>query len=286
MNDLSVIKSQLVALEAEIAELRDQQARQLVPPPLPPVMDEPVLLRPGFKVEQISINKVSIAAGYAQTQAGDLTAVSAIASATITGTTHVWARYDRGVVATGPRWEVSAGTIIQTGASLPAFDARYVVIPIAEIAWNGTDSAISGIVQHHVGTLPCPDMEQSGKVQPFNVARGTTIYGWKPCDGTNSTVDVRKKFISGMGASDDLDAGALTTTLTDAALNGISAPHSHSLDYVDTVSVQPFDAGLGGDPIGIDRVGPNTEAAPAAFSGSTSLPIIPSNVPLPHYEHL
>lgn len=240
-----------------------------------------------FTVSRVSASLISVKGGYAQTQTGTLSVVASVESVAISDNLAVFARYDLGLAGTSsPGWEVVSGSIIQTAAALPSYDARYRVVPIAAVTWDGTSSAISGIVQHHTGTLPCPDMVESGTVQPFNVAYGTVKYGWKPCDGTASTVDTQKKLISGKGSTGNLAAGAATTTLTYVALDNSSADHSHWLDYVDTVSVQPFDAGLGGDPIGIDRIGPNTLASRSAFNADITLDIIPPNVALAFYEHL
>lgn len=253
-----------------------------------PVYEIPPLMRPGFRVKQTGKATVSVDAGYAQGQTGALTSVSAVASITISAETYIFARYNLGEVAvSSPGWETVSGTIIQSAATLPTPDDQYRVIPIAHITWSSGTSAVNVITQHHVGMLPCPDMELPGKVVPFNVPHGTVKYGWKPCDGSNSTVDVRKKFISGSHASGILAAGAETATITAASLMAAQGDHIHMLNNVSTDSVQGFDAGnLGGGPIGLEQLAPDTFGSKANFTSDLTPAIIPPNVAMPYYEHL
>ena len=248
-------------------------------------ISRPLLL--AFIVTRTGAATVSIAAGHAQTQTGDLIAVSAVSSLTISAETQIFARYDLGLAGTSsPAWEVVSGSILQSAGSLPSYSARYRVIPIATVTWSGM--YIDAITQHMTGVLLCPDKIPQDFIAAFNVAYGTTIYGWRICDGSGGlTLDLRKKFLSGKGAGDSLAAGSDKATITAASLNAMDAGHIHPLPYVDTVSVQLFDAGLGGAPIGIDRVGAYTNGPyTAPFTGSTDLDIIPTNASATFYAHL
>lgn len=131
-----------------------------------------------FTVSRVTASTISIKGGYAQTQTGALSAVASVESVAVSANLAVFARYDLGLAGTStPGWEVVSGSIIQTAAALPSYDARYRVVPIAAVTWDGTSSAISGIVQHHTGNLECPDMIPAGTVGYFT---GTTVpHGWK-----------------------------------------------------------------------------------------------------------
>lgn len=131
-----------------------------------------------FTVSRSTNATLSIQGGFAQTQTGTLTAVTAVEEVAVAANLAVFARYDLGLAGTStPGWEVVSGSIIQTGSTLPTYDARYRVIPIAAVTWDGTATAISGIVQHHTGTLPCPDMTPAGTIDFYNSA--TVPHGWR-----------------------------------------------------------------------------------------------------------
>lgn len=149
-------------------------------------------------------NTIGVLAGYAQTQTGTLTAVAARSAIAVSADLAVFARYDLGLSGVStPAWEVVSGSIIQTGAALPVYDARYRVIPIASVTWNAAVAAISGIVHHHNGNLECPDMIQAGTIGYYT---GTTPpHGWKLHTASETRVIVGYK-------SGDADYGAIGNT--------------------------------------------------------------------------
>jgi hypothetical protein len=173
-----------------------------------------------FRVYKVNKTTISIRGGYAQTQTGTLTAAASVASVAVSADLAVFARYDLGLAGTStPGWEVVSGSIIQTAAALPTYDARYRVVPIASATFDGTSSRITEILQHHTGLIECPDMIQAGTVAYFTGA--TVPHGWKLHTASE------RRVIVGYKSGDD-DYGTITATGgTDS--HTIDLGHRHEL---------------------------------------------------------
>ena len=184
-----------------------------------------------FTVYRAGSDAIAIRGGYAQTQTGTLTAVSDVATVSVSANMAVFARYDLGLAGTStPRWEVVSGSIIQTDTALPTYDARYRVVPISAVTWDGTSTAISGIVQHHTGTLPCPDMEPAGTVKAWSGAVSAVPHGYALCDGSNGTPDLEGRFI--LAARVDTADGTDTIAVGDSGGTryNVTGTHTHAQD--------------------------------------------------------
>lgn len=89
----------------------------------------------------------------------------------------------------GPTWD----------ATLPSESVNYRLFHIATVETDA--DKVTSIVHHHLGDLD----EEPHQVPPGLIAMwsGTTIPdGWKLCDGTNSTPDLRGYFIVGYNSGD------------------------------------------------------------------------------------
>lgn len=234
--------------------------------------------RMAFEVYQIAAGAVAIKGGYLQSQAGVLTAAPDVATVAVSGNLFVWARYDLGLAGTStPAWEVASGSFVQTGSAMPAYSARYRVIPIASVTWDLASSAIGGITQHNTGLIECPDMREAGIVEKWSGSIATIPYGFALCDGNNSTVDLRKKFIYGANATDNspgASGGAANHMHTGYTVDAGAFNHAHNY-----YGLNPwFDGGSGGDFQVIDFVSgtqmSNMTGAVGVSGGSTE-----SNIP-------
>lgn len=174
--------------------------------------------RLAFEVTKLSRAAVAVKGGYRQGQTGALTAVADVASIAVTASLEIFARYDLGLDDSNlPQWEVVSSTVIQSAASLPGFDARYIVVPIASVTFAGV--AIQSIAQHHTGNLLCPDMIAAGTVDHFN---GTTMpYGWRALTDAEARVIVGYK-------SGHADYGTLGATGGADSLT-LNLKHKHTL---------------------------------------------------------
>lgn len=227
--DLQSLRLELLALRAQVDEERAARARDTIEPPDTAVFHRPAPDLPGFFTRRYGaggFDKVIVSPGYVITRAG----ASSYAEKTFTFSAAgvLYARYQIATSGGGAAWEVVSSHIIQQAASLPAHADGYVLVPIASIGWNGTDSRISTLVLHHTGTLKHIELP-AGIMAPWHGSIASIPAGWAHCDGSGGTTDTRDKFIVGAGTTYAVDATGGTTTHDHGGGIEINIAHSHGL---------------------------------------------------------
>lgn len=146
--------------------------------------------RHAFQVYRTGAGTIAVAGGYRQSQTGALTLAAELTGIAVTAAVEVFAEYDLGLDASNlPQWKLVSSHPVQTAASLPSSGGRWVVVPIATVAF--ANGVVQQIVQHHHGNLLCPDMTAAGTVDHFN---GTTMpYGWRALTDAEARVIVGYK---------------------------------------------------------------------------------------------
>lgn len=225
--DLSLLQAQIAELRTRIEEESLARARGLNPAlgPVSPTNRAPE--RSGFQVYRYGaggFDKVIVTAGKVVTRSG----VTSYAEKTFTFTAagELFARYEIATSGGGAAWEVASSHVIQQAASLPAHADGFVLIPIASIGWNATDSRVSTVTVHHTGTLKHIELP-AGILAPWNGSIASIPAGWAHATALND------KFLVGAGTTYAVDDTDGSTTHSHAVNETIPKQHKHP-----TVTVQ------------------------------------------------